>query len=108
MKLVYAVAVAMIAAACTAAAVDPSNHAALPSPPPPAWSESGQTGGSADCVAADLNYLRGQRASEIDMASLPRQTRVIPHGMSVTMEYVEGRMNLELDEQGRVIRISCG
>jgi len=37
-----------------------------------------------------------------------RVVRVIAYGMMVTMEYNEARLNLDLDEQGRVQQVRCG
>jgi hypothetical protein len=65
-------------------------------------------GGNAGCDADALKYLVGQPLSEIDTDSLPYPHRVIPFGTMVTMEYVEGRYNFELDADSRVARVYCG
>ena len=65
-------------------------------------------GDSPACDAEALKYLIGQPLSEIDTDSLPYPRRVIPFGTLVTMEYVEGRYNFELDADNRVVRVFCG
>lgn len=44
------------------------------------------------------------------MRRLPRdrQVRIIAPGDQVTMDLVPGRRNIHLDEQGNVVRITCG
>lgn len=95
-RIVMAASAAAFAAAC---ATTPGE-----APPPPMTNGQVERG----CDVSELRYLVGQPVDEIDLDSLPSPRRVIPHGMAVTMEYVEGRLNLDLDPDRRVIRVWCG
>lgn len=41
-------------------------------------------------------------------ASGAASVRVIPHDGMVTLDYREDRLNLQLDESGRIAAVSCG
>lgn len=87
----------------TAAASAPA-AAPLPSPPQPA---------EAGCDAQAVQDLVGRHASGL-IAEGARQragaqrVRMIGHDEMVTKEYDAGRLNLQLDAQGRVARVYCG
>jgi positive regulator of sigma E activity len=67
--------------------------------------------GSCDAVAAQK--LVGQAAT-VDLAAKAQRlsgaemVRWLRPGQMVTMEFREGRLNIQLDEQNRVIAIRCG
>jgi hypothetical protein len=78
--------------------------------PPPVISDGG-LGGTCDAKAASA-YV-GQDISEAvaeqaKAAAGARGVRIIRPGMAVTMDYRAGRLNLELDEAGRIVKASCG
>ena len=78
--------------------------------PPPVISDGG-LGGTCDAKAASA-YV-GQAISEAvaeqaKAAAGARGVRIIRPGMAVTMDYRAGRLNLELDEAGRIVKASCG
>lgn len=60
------------------------------------------------CGAAGLQGLVGQSEEALATLSLAAPARVIRPGMAVTMDYRAERLNIELDSQGRIIRIFCG
>lgn len=66
---------------------------------------------SCDAKAAEqyvgqmLDEALGERAKA---ATGARGVRVIRPGMAVTMDYRPGRLNIELDEAGRIVRFRCG
>ncbi len=60
------------------------------------------------CGAEARAYLIGQRASEVDTDSLARMVRVIRPGDAVTMDHRPDRLNLDLDEDGVILRPWCG
>lgn len=60
------------------------------------------------CGAAELQFLVGQNRSVLAMMTLPAPVRVIEPGMAVTMDYVESRLNIDLDAKGRISRVYCG
>jgi len=64
--------------------------------------------GEGGCDAEMLGYLVGQQIGEIDTTTLPQPMRIIRPGMAVTMDYRTDRMNIELDEHDRVLRVYCG
>jgi len=101
---------AVLAAASTLglAACSPARE---PAPAdPPAIVDDALEGRCDDKAAAA--YI-GRAASE-ETANAARQAagargvRVIRPGMAVTMDYRAGRLNLHLDDEGRITRITCG
>ncbi|WP_395543657.1 I78 family peptidase inhibitor [Neotabrizicola sp. sgz301269] len=59
------------------------------------------------CGAAELQFLVGQNRSVLAMMTLPAPVRVIEPGTAVTMDYVESRLNIELDAKNRITRVYC-
>lgn len=71
------------------------------------------TRASERCQAAPAQGAMGQvatpqRAEAARQQAQARIVRVIRHGEVVTKEHDTGRLNLQLDEHGRVIRVYCG
>ncbi|MDP5278478.1 I78 family peptidase inhibitor [Sphingomonas sp. DG1-23] len=65
------------------------------------------------CVADGLAGLNGKKQSEAVAKEALRLSgaktiRWIAPGMAVTMDYREDRLNLNTDEQGKIIRAHCG
>lgn len=60
------------------------------------------------CGAAELQHLVGEPAAEHEFGSAGQKVRIIPLGLSVTMDYVPERLNVETDEDGIIKRIYCG
>jgi hypothetical protein len=92
----------MLAAACGLQACAQPQP---PAPPPPAAPPT--------CNAAGAQFAVGHMSSEA-LASQAQQrsgaarVRALPPGMVITKEYDAGRLNLELDGSGRVVRVYCG
>ena len=68
------------------------------------------TAGTGDdaCGAAALQHLVGEPAAEHTFGSGDQPVRIIPPGLSVTMDYNPERLNVETDESGIITRIYCG
>lgn len=60
------------------------------------------------CAANSYQHLVGQPVGEVDIDSLPYPTRVVPHGVAVTMEYRADRMTVWLDRRDYIDRVQCG
>ena len=60
------------------------------------------------CGATQMNYLIGQQVSEVDLDTLARTVRTIYPGQPVTRDYRPDRLNLDLDEEGVILRPWCG
>ena len=65
------------------------------------------------CGAAGLGEYRGQtltpdRLARITAAAGARAVRTIRPGDAMTMDYREDRLNVELDGDGRIVRLRCG
>lgn len=60
------------------------------------------------CGAPDLQYLVGQSDSVLQTMKFGGDTRIIYPGMAVTMDYREDRLNIEIDEAGKISRVNCG
>ncbi len=82
--------------AALAACVEPP-PAPLPEPP------AGET-----CGAEALQGLVGQSRSVLDTMKFAQPTRVIGPGMAVTMDYSAARLNIWLNEAGRIDKVTCG
>lgn len=66
-----------------------------------------------ECDASRATNLVGQQGtSDLGAKALKatgaRALRWTRPGMAVTMDYREDRLNIHLDEKGRVVRITCG
>lgn len=68
---------------------------------------------NAQCSAAPTTRFVGQ-ALDADVeqqakaASGARSVRVVRPGMAVTMDYRYDRLNVEVDDAGRILRLHCG
>ncbi len=70
--------------------------------PPPAQPEPD------DCRASELQDLVGQPEAVLNGMRFSQVLRVIEYGMAVTMDYNPARLNISLDQQERIERVSCG
>lgn len=57
-----------------------------------------------------LGYLSmvGTKEDAIKASSFPEGTRIIRPGTAVTQDYQAERLNVHLNEKGRIERIDCG
>lgn len=67
----------------------------------------------ARCTADAANAYLGKAADAATVeaarkAAGAERVRTIKPGQMVTMEYLEGRLNVYLDANGRIERITCG
>lgn len=65
------------------------------------------------CKAESAQAFVGRSASEAVVkqavaASGAKSVRVIPHDGMVTMDYRGDRLNIQLDQQGNIVAITCG
>lgn len=97
---------ARLAAALTAsllALAGCSEQAPRPVPPPPM---------NSDCGAGQLGAYVGQPASDAALSAIRQwrgdnPVRVLKPGSAMTMDYRPGRLNVFLDDQGRIEKFSC-
>jgi hypothetical protein len=64
--------------------------------------------GPDSCGLAENEALVGEPVSAFDEAAWDKPVRIIPPGGIVTMEYNPQRLNIDLDERGRIVRFWCG
>ena len=94
-----------LATGCSSTA--PGNTAGNPTP----VISDGGMGGTCDAKAASAyvgQAISDQVTEQAKAAAGARGVRVIRPGMAVTMDYRAGRLNLELDDSGRIVKASCG
>ena len=106
LAILLATPLACMATACSSTSPGSGGNSAQP----PVANED-VTGGSCDAKAASAyvgQAIGEQVAAQAKEAAGARGVRIIRPGMAVTMDYRAGRLNLEVDEQGRIIRASCG
>lgn len=60
------------------------------------------------CGAAQMGYLVGQQVAEVDLRTLSREVRLIRPDTAITEDYRPGRLNLDLDAAGVILRPWCG
>ncbi len=61
-----------------------------------------------DCGAAGLAWLVGEPESLLAAMTFEDRTRFIGPGDAVTMDYSATRLNIVIDEAGRITRVFCG
>ncbi len=61
-----------------------------------------------ECGADTLQHLIGQPSGAHDFAGSSRPLRILPPGSAMTMDHRIDRLNVDLDDQGRIMRIWCG
>jgi hypothetical protein len=59
------------------------------------------------CGASEYAHLVGEPFALTHQAALPADTRIIGHSEANTLEYARGRINVILDESGRIAAIGC-
>lgn len=69
------------------------------------FSESCDAKAAEKFVGQVLDEALGEQAKA---ATGARGVRVIRPGMAVTMDYRAGRLNIEIDDDGRIVRVHCG
>lgn len=87
-----------------AGSAGPCNPTATPTFPSPADDQ---------CSAAELARYAGAQATEEVRATIAatlgdRRVRYIAPGDAVTQDYRIDRLNVELGEDGRIVRLRCG
>jgi hypothetical protein len=65
-------------------------------------------GESSACEAERWQHLIGMEEADVRAERLPESVRVIEWGGMVTQDYQPGRLNVHLDQNGRVYRVLCG
>lgn len=100
MRSFIALLVPLLCAACvgTEKAPDPAGKGLSNPPKPPEGS----------CGADALQALVGQPAAALETMRFGQVVRVIHPGMAVTMDYREDRLNIEVDAEKIIHRVSCG
>ncbi len=79
----------------------------------PAGADGAPPPASADCNAAAAQSYVGRKADAQTVeaarkAAGARTARVLVPGQMVTMEYIEGRLNIYVDGANTIERIACG
>lgn len=60
------------------------------------------------CGAAELQDLVGRDAAVLQTMRFGQTVRIIRPGMAVTMDYLAERLNIEIDESEKIVRVNCG
>ena len=111
-------AVAAVALAGCAPVNETPPSAAMPDPAPPPKASTPDVPPPAEeppmkCDAKQTAWAKGQVADETLVERIRSEThskgvRVIRPGMAVTMDYREDRVNIDVDDKGRVVNVRCG
>jgi len=70
--------------------------------------EDGAAAREDTCGADDLIALIGTAQSDHDFANPERPHRIIAPNSAVTLDHRPDRLNVDLDEAGRITRFWCG
>lgn len=73
----------------------------VPMPPEPLPEETA-------CRANELQDLVGRDAAVLQTMRFGQTVRIIRPGMAVTMDYLPERLNIQIDENEMISRVSCG
>lgn len=111
-RMLLALSMAMSLSACAHDQADASDTTASP-PAAAAPANPDDANAPGDCNANAVQSYVGQDASDATLGAIRSTTgakrdRVIKPGDAVTMDYSSGRLNIELDEKGKIVRIACG
>ena len=60
------------------------------------------------CGAGSRQNLVGTQAADLDTSTLPEFSRIIHPRTPVTMDYRLERLNVHVDEDGKITRVVCG
>jgi hypothetical protein len=60
------------------------------------------------CEAERYQSLIGMTATDVERQRLPETSRMLEYGSVYTQDYVPARLNVHLDQNGRVYRVICG
>ncbi len=63
---------------------------------------------SQTCQRDKFSELVGQLISQVDLSTIPKPYRVICNTCPVTLDYSPTRLNIKLDETGKISEITCG
>ncbi|MBZ9539343.1 I78 family peptidase inhibitor [Modicisalibacter tunisiensis] len=99
-------AIGMLVAGLLGGCAGSPRHEPASAPPPVSQAEEACNADAlADWAGRDYRAAMTTRARELGGAD---RVRVIRPGQGYTMDYRPDRLNLHLDEQGRIVRIDCG
>jgi len=60
------------------------------------------------CGAARFGHLVGSSGDKVSESMFPQGSRVLRPGMVMTMDYRGDRLNVVIDDDGKVDRVYCG
>ncbi|HLT98967.1 MAG TPA: I78 family peptidase inhibitor [Burkholderiaceae bacterium] len=60
------------------------------------------------CGSAKFSHLEGTSGENLNESMFPAGSRVLRPGMVMTMDYRGDRLNVVIDEAGKVDRVYCG
>lgn len=60
------------------------------------------------CGADALQHLIGEPRGALEGQDIDAPSRILPPGSAMTMDHRRDRLNVELDEAGRITRVWCG
>jgi len=61
-----------------------------------------------ECGAQSRQHLVGTPESDLDRSTLPEFNRVLHPNTPATMDYRPDRLNVLVDDNGKIERVSCG
>lgn len=70
--------------------------------------QAGAQDGNDPCGAAQFSRLVGTAGDKVNESMFPQGSRVLRPGMVMTMDYRGDRLNVVIDDDGKVDRVYCG
>ena len=115
-RLMFAAVAAFALAGCAPMNDTPPPAASTPEPTVPAkppMPEDPTPEPKMTCDSSNTSWAMGQVADDalvqrIKAATGSKGVRVIKPGQAVTMDYREDRVNIDVDDKGRVTNVRCG
>lgn len=61
-----------------------------------------------ECKAEEYQYLIGKSIESINDMNIKDKVRIIKPNMMVDMRFISTRLNIRVDDGGKIIKIFCG
>ncbi|WP_299348400.1 I78 family peptidase inhibitor [uncultured Shimia sp.] len=70
--------------------------------------ETAEMKGSETCDPAAFEFLIGQDKSAVDGVTTPETVRVLGESAAMTMDHRPDRLNVFFDDNGVIVKVTCG
>ncbi len=61
-----------------------------------------------ECKAEEYQYLIGESIENVNSMDFENKVRIIKPNMMVDMRFISTRLNIRVDDDGKIVKIFCG